>query len=107
MKKHQTPHGPEQLLEQLFEIFPQYRIAYDGPIHDGPPTFHSVLLAFTPFFGECVNACSPKQLYSFALLVRAAQAEGGCLENAFGTCLLEHLRHIGAAKVFRPYLKQR
>jgi hypothetical protein len=35
--------SPEQLLEELVAIFPLYRTAYTGPIHDDTPTFHSVV----------------------------------------------------------------
>ena len=47
---------------------------------------------------------SDVQLRSFARLVAAAERFGGKLENAFGTCLLEHLHQIRADGVFLPYL---
>jgi hypothetical protein len=98
------PQSPEALLEELFSIFPQYRASYPGPIHDDTPTFHSVLLAFTPFFGAELASFSPKQLRQFGLLVSAAVAQDGALENAFGTCLLEHLHQIKAERLLRPFL---
>lgn len=98
------PATPEELLEELFIIFPQYRAAYDGPIHDDTPTFHSVLMAFTPFFGGQVASFSEQQLRAFGELVSAAVAAGGSLENAFSTCLLEHLHQIRASRTFVPYL---
>jgi hypothetical protein len=100
------PQSPEQLLEELFEIFPQYRAHYPGPIHDESPTFHSVLMAFTPFFGGERESFSESQLRSFGTLINAAVAAGGSLENAFGTCLLEHLHQIRASKTLRPYLSE-
>jgi hypothetical protein len=98
------PATPEELLEELFTTFPQYRAAYDGPIHDETPTFHSVLIAFTPFFGGQIASLSEQQLRAFGELVSAAVADGGSLENAFGACLLEHLHQIRALRSFRPYL---
>jgi len=92
------PQSPEQLLEELFAIFPQYRARYPGPIHDDAPTFHSVLMAFTPFFGGEAASLSEAQLCSFGALVSAAIAAGGPLENAFSTCLLEHLRQVRASR---------
>jgi hypothetical protein len=100
------PTTPEELLEELFIIFPQYRAAYDGPIHDETPTFHSVLMAFTPFFGAQIASVSEWQLRTFGELVSAAVAAGGSLENAFGTCLLEHLYQIRALRAFHPYLSE-
>jgi len=98
------PQSPETLLEELFSIFPQYRANYRGSIHDDLPTYHSVLIAFMPFFGEESASFSPKQLKHFGALVNAAVAEDGELENAFGTCLLEHLHQIRAERALRPYL---
>src|SRR5262245_37012089 len=98
------PKSPEALVEELFTIFPEYRVAYDGPIHDDTPTFHSVLMAFTAFFGGQIASFSERQLRTFGDLVNASVEAGGLLENAFGTCLLEHLHQIGAGRAFRPYL---
>lgn len=100
------PQCPEQLLEELFATFPQYRARHDGPIHDDTPTFHSVLMAFTPFFGAEAALLPEAQLRSFGELVSAAVAAGGALENAFGTCLLEHLHQIRASRILRPYLSE-
>jgi hypothetical protein len=100
------PQSPDELLAQLFAIFPQYREAYAGPIHDDVPTFHSVLLGFTPFFGASLGSFSASQLEAFGALVSAGVEAGGGLENAFGTCLLEHLRQIKAWRGFRPYLSK-
>jgi hypothetical protein len=100
------PQPPEQLLEELFTIFPQYRSGYPEPIHDDAPTYHSVLLAFTPFFGAQLASFSEVQLRSFGELVSTAVAQDSPLENAFGTCLLEHLHQIRAERMFRPYLSK-
>ena len=100
------PQSPEQLLEELFTILPKYRADYTGPIHDGMPTFHSVLMAFAPFFGAELASFSEVQLRSFGALVSAAVKTGGSLENAFGTCLLEHLHQIRAFRGLRPYLSE-
>ena len=101
------PQLPEQLLEILFSTFPDYRAEYDGPIHDEAPTFHSVLLAFTPFFGAKADSVPAAQLRSFGALVSEAVTQIGPLENAFGTCLLEHLHQIHTKHVLWPYLSAR
>lgn len=99
------PSTPEALLEEMFTIFPDYRTEH-RPIHDDTPTYHSVLMAFTPFFGGRSASFSERQLRSFGGLVSAAVAAGGSLENAFSTCLLEHLHQIRASRVLRPYLSE-
>jgi hypothetical protein len=98
------PATPEALLEELLSIFTEYRASYAGPVHDDTPTYHSVLMAFTPFFGRQIGAFTERQLRTFAELVNEAVAAGGSLGNAFETCLLEHLHQIGATRTFRPYL---
>lgn len=100
------PQSPEELLEELFAIFPQYRTSYTGPIHGDNPTFHSVVIGFTPFFGGASANLSEGQLRSFGDLVSAAVEAGGPLENAFATCLLEHLHQIRADLALRPYLSK-
>jgi hypothetical protein len=97
----------EALREELFAIFPQYRSSYAryGPLHDFTPTFHSILIEFSFFFGSESASFSEAQLRKFGELVNLAVAEDGPLENAFGTCLLEHLHQI-RADAFRPYLSK-
>lgn len=97
------PRSPEQLLEELFAMFPQYRAEYTDPIHDETPTFHSVLIGFSSFR---LASSSEAQLRAFGELVSAAVAAGGPLANAFETCLLEHLHQIGADRALRPYLSK-
>lgn len=101
-KARKLPQTPEQLLEELFAIFPEYRAHYTGPIHDDEPSFHSVLIGFSGETG--LATASEAQLLAFAELVNAAVENGGLLENAFGTCLLEHLGQLGARKKLWPHL---
>jgi hypothetical protein len=102
------PQTPKILLEELFTIFPQYRSNYDkyGPLSDSPPTFHSILIEFTVFFGTEATSFSETQLKKFGTLVNEAVAHEGQLGNAFDTCLLEHLHQIGAKDLFSPYLSK-
>jgi hypothetical protein len=57
------PQSAEQLLEELFTIFPEYRARYDNPIHDDTLTFHSVLMAFRfAFLSKYAQMIFPKPL---------------------------------------------
>ena len=105
MTDRALPSSPDQLLEELFTIFPEYRTRYDGPIHDDTPSYHSIMIGFVPFFGGYAGSATDRQLRSFAALFTQAVAVGGPLANAFETCLLEHLDQIRASKVLRPYLR--
>lgn len=101
------PKTPEQLLEELFVIFPEFHAEVSRQTRNDPyQTYHSVLIDFTPFFGARLASFSEKQLRAFGELVSAAVAGGGLLENAFGTCLLEHLHQIRGERTFRPYLSK-
>src|SRR5260221_4679099 len=100
------PQSPEELLKELFNIFPDYRDCHIADNDGYDPTCHSVLRDFTCFFGKNSRSFSEKQLRSFGTLVSEAVAQAGPLENAFGTCFLEHLHQIKAERVLRPYLSK-
>ena len=99
------PQSPEELLERLVAIFPEYRTAH-RPIHDDAPSFHSVLIVFSTFFGGPACSMSERQLRSLGELVSTALEAGGQLENAFATCFLEHTEQIGGWKVLHPFLSR-
>ena len=103
MKARALPQSPEELQEALYAIFPEYRARY-SPIHDDGPSYHSVLIAFSTLFDAA--SCSQEQLRAFGALISEAVAQEGELENAFGTCLLEHLHQIKGEHVLRPYLSK-
>jgi len=105
LRMRTLPSTPEALLEELFAIFPEYRATH-APIHNETPTFHSVLMAFTPFFGTRIACLSERQLRAFGELVSVAIAASDSLANAFETCLLEHLHQIRALRTFLPYLSE-
>ena len=98
------PQSPQDLLERLFTIFPAYRTSYTGPVHDDSPSFHSVLIGFASDFSGSLASSPPRQLREFGALASAAVEAGGDLENAFETCLLEHLRQIRTKRALWPYL---
>ena len=104
------PESAAELLERLFTIFPQFRASYSGPFHDDEPSFHSVLLGFVSDFSGQLAHAPEDQLRAFGALISDAVAQPGgnrSLENAFWTCLLEHLRSIRAERALRPYLSKR
>jgi len=91
------PRSPEELLESLFAIFPDFRACYQGPLYDEPLSYNSVLTAFTSDFGLPFRNSTAAQFRDFATLIRNAIAAGGEIERAFSVCFLQHLREIGRA----------
>ena len=106
MGRMKIPASPEELVTLLSTIFPAFRL--DGrngdSVQSGSLTFHSVMLAFTPYFGRAAHSCSENQLRTFGTLLNEAIRQSGPLENAISTCFLDHLRQIRVEKVLRPFL---
>jgi hypothetical protein len=98
------PHSPDDLLQRLFTIFPDFRASYEGPLYDEPLSHDSVLTAFTSDFGVQFRDSTDDQFRAFAALVHAAMSAGGELERAFSTCFLQHVREVDIDRVFWPYL---
>jgi hypothetical protein len=69
-----------------------------------PLSFHAVLTDFIYFFGKNISAFNEGRLRNFGSLINDAVEAGGQLENAFGTCLLEHLSQIRGTKPLISYL---
>lgn len=87
-------------------IFPE---SCAKPLYDidiAPPSYHSILIEFTTFFGKENASFSEDQLRSLGRMVNDAVAQGDLLENAFATCFLEHLCRIKSEKMLRPHLSQ-
>jgi|SRR6187402_2576110 len=95
------PATPEQLLERLGAIFPKFSADSNDRT---ARTFHSILREFTVFFGIEFSSASIAQIQALGTLINEATAKPSTLENAFGTCFLEHARQIGAAPTLGPYL---
>ena len=102
-----VPQSPEQLLEALFELFPQYRAAYEGPIHVDTPTLHSVLPAFTPFFFAAETSVILREAVAFVWRIHQ---RGSCCVWSTG----ERIRDLfagasppdSALKILRPHLSE-
>jgi hypothetical protein len=102
----QLPNSPDELLEKLFVIFPDFRASYEGPLYDEPLSYDSVLTAFTSDFGVQFHSSTDDQFRAFGALIDEAVSAGGELKHAFSTCFLEHLREVDVDRVFWPYLSR-
>jgi hypothetical protein len=98
------PHSPNELLQRLFSIFPDFRASFEGPLYDEPLGYDSVLTAFTSDFGVQFRRSTESQFQEFAALVDHALADGGELARAFSVCFLQHIREVDVDRAFWPYL---
>jgi len=101
-----TPaNTPNDLLETLTKVFPGY--AYERDEYDPPHfTYHDLLQDFMCFFSANNSKFTEHQFKDFAALINSAVEGGGNLENAFGTCFLEHLGQVGARKPLSLFLSR-
>jgi hypothetical protein len=97
-------HSPDELLQQLFTIFPAFRASYEGPLYNEPLNYDSVLTAFTSDFGVQFRRSTAAQFGEFGALLDGAVAAGGELERAFSICFLQHIREVDVDRAFWPYL---
>ena len=56
------PQTPEQLLEELFTIFPAYRADNSIPTEDDAPTYHSILIELMTAL-KIPSACAGSKLF--------------------------------------------
>lgn len=105
MAQTAIPPTPDALLERLAAVFPMF-VAHTSDDDAQATSFHSVMMEFTVFFGRAAQSASAKQLRALSELILEATAHPGELENAIGTCFLEHLHQIQAEKVLRPFLNE-
>jgi hypothetical protein len=70
----------------------------------GEETFHSIVMAFAPYFARATDQWTDRQLRWLGALVVAAMAESGKLGNAWDTCFLEHARQLKVNRQLAPWL---
>jgi len=100
-KKVETP---KELVAALIELFPAFRDECESFGDTGVYGFHAVFSELAPSCLGYLDASTPRTIEAFCALVNQCVVDGGELENAVSTCLLEHASQIGIAKIIRPYL---
>jgi len=95
-----APLGLMSALGQLFPDFPDECLRED--VQAGEASLHTVMTDF----GSTFDAASSDeaQLRGLAEIVSECVREIDVLENAVGTCFLEHLRQRDRRSIFRKYL---
>jgi hypothetical protein len=82
-----SPGGLLAALRSLFPTFGDEELLRE--ISTGDASTHTVLMEFSGSFDAA--SAEPSQLAGLASLLRQCVAVPDCLENAAGTCFLEHL----------------
>ena len=95
--------SPEQLRDELRAIFPDY-IFQPEDDESQQFTHHRLLLDFISFYSAGNMLFTARQRKCLGKLVNEAVDAGGQLENAFGTCFLEHLGQVNAQKPLVTFL---
>jgi hypothetical protein len=69
-------------------------------------TLHFVMQDFTTYFGGKNETFSESQIKTLAGFINEAIVVDDDLENAVGTCFLEHLHQIRGYKALAPFLSR-
>ncbi len=108
MPKKESITAPTDLVNRLLALFPAFSEEWDGGEgygYEGDSfSYHSVILTFAPLSASYLNDAQPKVVKAFAELLNYAVKNGGALENAVSTCLLEHASQLGIRGTLSPYL---
>lgn len=94
---------PMNLLLELQRLFPDFvdeTLVED--IRSGDASLHTVMMTFASSFDA--KMANPSQLAGLATLIDLCIAVPDRLENAIGTCFLEHLHQIDRQKTLLKFL---
>ena len=100
------PQTAKELWTLLTGIFPSFvEDCSEEEVQD--ETLHFVMRNFTPYFSGNREAFSERQIKALARFINDVVAVDDNLENAVGTCFLEHLRQVSGYKVLAPLLSRK
>jgi len=103
------PQTAREVRAALVEIFPGFaRDVTDDDLAEWERMSvqdpHAVMIPFTQYFGANQTTFSDRQLQALGTFLNRAVEFDDALENAVGTCFLEHLRQINGYAALSPYL---
>ena len=100
------PQTPKELWTLLTEIFPGFSADCEDDEIQADTTLHFVMTNFTSYFSGNRETFSELQLKKLAHFINGAVAVDDNLENAVGTCFLEHLHQVRSYKILAPFLSR-
>lgn len=91
---------------QLQELLPGFDHSWeDEDMWSGlGRSYHAVVRDLADHFGKVCPSLNDKQLSQFAAWINGTVESGGKLENAVGTCFLEHAGQLGIYHALVPHL---
>jgi hypothetical protein len=95
-----TPDGLLTALQRLFPAFGDDELV--AVVQSGEANLHTVVIEFSSSFDA--SASTQSQLTGLASLMSLCVAAKDELENAVGTCFLEHLRQLDRRRILWKYL---
>ncbi len=99
---------PRELVDRLLTLFPGFSEEWDEGEGFGYEneeySFHSIMLTFGPLSATFLKASGRRTIQAFGELLNRSVENGGDLENAVSTCLLEHASQLGISRIIKPYL---
>jgi len=98
--------SPEQTLQFLATLDPQFGVEWEREAEPGEVTHHGLMQFFAQHFAHNHAKYSEKQLRRLGEWLSQSVASGGVIENAVSTCLLEHMRQLKINRVLAPYLSK-
>ena len=99
MKKFDSP---VQLFQALCDLFPVFADEFDED--EEISTYHQVVSSLAPVITSFLENSSERTVKKFYRIVNDSVAEGGLVENAMSTCLLEHASQLKCKHLIRAYL---
>jgi hypothetical protein len=100
------PQTAKELWALLIQMFPGFREDCSEKEVQSDATLHFVMRDFTPYFSGNVDTFSERQIKALARFINEVVAVDDNLENAVGTCFLEHLHQVRSYKVLAPFLSR-
>jgi hypothetical protein len=100
------PQTAKELWVLLTKIFPGFSADCEEIEIESDTTLHFVMMDFTPYFSGKLETFSENQLKKLALFINDAVSVDDNLENAVGTCFLEHLHQVCSYKALAPFLSR-
>jgi len=95
----------EEVFKFLTQLFPSFEKEFEEEDCEDM-NYHRIFRELLYFYGKYLDSFSQKQLNIFAEFINKSVEQECGLENAIGTCFLEHLYQGKPTKALKPLLSK-